>query len=158
MGVQGISSDDLMVQLLRLLPEVKPFLEKEAGREGLRASQVTHWEQLEIHPGNLLSEVLVYPLFKPLMRSPELTAEQEKFLERCFEFIEALEEDPTGWLVTTAHFTFLEFFLDSREVLDRAMRLAWPKTRAEILSMLRGWNVPIDPSWEAPPGAGEGQS
>ncbi|MFK0280368.1 hypothetical protein ACIQVL_07830 [Streptomyces sp. NPDC090499] len=50
----------------------------------------------------------------------------------------------------TAYFTFLEFFLESREVLDRVLRFAWPKTRAEILSMARGWNVPVDPFWEDP--------
>ncbi|MET7890425.1 hypothetical protein [Streptomyces mirabilis] len=38
--------------------------------------------------------------------------------------------------------TFLEFLLESREVLDRAFRFA----RAEILAMPRGWNIPVDPS------------
>ena len=146
--MQGISSDDLVVQLVRLIPEVKPFLEEEAEREGLRAAQVTHWEQLDIHPMNFLSNVLVYPLLKPLMRSPELDAEQKELLERCFEFIEALEEDPTGWLVTTAYHAFLEFFLDGEEVLDRAVRFAWPKTRKEILDLVKGWNAPMDPSWD----------
>ncbi|MET7775741.1 hypothetical protein ABZU94_20620 [Streptomyces mirabilis] len=42
--------------------------------------------------------------------------------------------------------TFLEFLLESREVLDRAFRFARPKTRAEILAMPRGWNIPVDPS------------
>lgn len=148
--MQGISSDGLVVQLRRLLPEVEPYFEKAADRHGLRPSQVTHWEQVNTHPGTLLSEVLTYPLFQPLMESPEIDAKQQEFLERCFEFIEALEEDPTGWLVDTAYFTFIEFFLESREVCDRAFQFAWPKTRAEILSMLRGWNVPVDPAWEDP--------
>ncbi|MGW7385062.1 hypothetical protein [Streptomyces sp. NPDC054794] len=146
--MQGISSDDLVTQLLRLLPEVEPYFEEAAKREGLSVSQVTHWEQVDIHPGTLLSDVLTYPLFQPIMKSPEIDAKAEDFLKRCFEFIEALEEDPTGWLVDTAYFTFVEFFLESREVLDRAFRFAWPKTRAEILSMLRRWNVPVDPAWE----------
>lgn len=146
--MEGISSDDLVVQLRRLFPEIEPYFEKAADRHGLRPSQVTHWEQVNTHPGTLLSEVLAHPLFQPTMRSPEIDAEQRDFLERCFEFIEGLEDDPTGWLVTTAYFTFIEFFLDSDEVLDRAFRFAWPKTRAEILSMLRGWNIAVDPAWE----------
>lgn len=149
--MQGFTSGELVAQLMRLLPEVEPYFEKAAERHDLRVSQVIHWEQVNTHPGTLLSEVLVYPLFKPLMKSPEIDAEAEDFLARCFEFIEGLEEDPDGWLVDTAHFTFLEFFLESREVLDRAFRFAWPKTRAATLSMLRGWNVPVDPSWEDPP-------
>ncbi|MDX3111898.1 hypothetical protein [Streptomyces scabiei] len=157
MDMQGISSDDLVTQLMRLLPEVEPYVEKEAERHGLRASQVTHWEQVDVHPGTFLSDVLAYPLFQPLMKAPEINAQQEDFLARCFEFIEALEEDPTGWLVDTAYFTFLEFFLESREVCDRAFRFAWPKTRAATLAMLRGWNVPVDPSWENPPGEDERQ-
>ncbi|MFI5756419.1 hypothetical protein [Streptomyces sp. NPDC051569] len=48
----------------------------------------------------------------------------------------------------TAYFTFVEPLLESRDVLDRAFRFARPRTRAEILSMLRGWNIPVDPSWE----------
>ncbi|MEU4875328.1 RHS repeat-associated core domain-containing protein [Streptomyces sp. NPDC021608] len=153
-GVQGITSDDLVTQLLRLLPEVNPYFEKAARRHDLSASQVTHWEQVNTHPGTLLSEVLAHPLFQPLMESPEIDAQGEDFLERCFEFIEALEEDPTGRLVDTAYVTFVESFLESREVLDRAFRFAWPRTRAEILSMLRAWNVPVDPAWED--GSGEG--
>ncbi|MDX3248194.1 hypothetical protein [Streptomyces sp. ME18-1-4] len=145
--MRGISSDDLVVQLVRLIPEVKPFLEKEAEREGLRASEVTHWDQIELTPANFLSEVLTYPLFQSAMEAPEIDAEAEDFLKRCFEFIEALEEDPTGFLVTTAYFTFVEYFLESKEVLDRAFRFAWPKTRNEMLSMVKGWNVPMDPSW-----------
>ncbi|MFY4721137.1 hypothetical protein [Streptomyces sp. LaBMicrA B280] len=148
--MRGISSDDLITQLMRLLPEVEPHLDKAADRHGLRASQVTHWEQITTHPGTLLSEVLAYPLFQPLMESPEIDATAEDFLKRCFEFIEALEEDPTGWLVDTAYFTFVETFLKSREVIDRALRFAGPKTRAEILSMLRGWNITVDPAWEDP--------
>jgi hypothetical protein len=31
------------------------------------------------------------------MEAPEIDAEAEDFLKRCFEFIEALEEDPTGF-------------------------------------------------------------
>jgi hypothetical protein len=146
--MQGIWSDDLVVQLRRLLPEVEPYFEKAADRHGLRASQVTHWEQVNTHPGTLLSEVLAHPLFQPVMESPEIDAKQKDFLERCFEFIEGLQEDPTGWLVDTAYFTFVEFFLESDEVLDRAFQFAWPKTRAEILAMLRGWNIPVKPSWE----------
>ncbi|SHI10430.1 hypothetical protein [Streptomyces sp. 3214.6] len=146
--MQGISSDDLVVQLRRLLPEVEPYFKKAADRHGLRASQVTHWEQVNTHPGTLLSEVLAHPLFQPVMESPEIDAKQKDFLERCFEFIEGLQEDPTGWLVDTAYFTFLEFFLESDEVLDRAFQFAWPKTRAEILAMLRGWNIPVKPAWE----------
>lgn len=148
--MQGISSDELVTHLMRLLPEVEPYFDKAAERHGLRVSQVTHWDQVNSHPGTLLSEVLTYPLFQPLMESPEIDAEAEDFLARCFEFIEGLEEDPSGWLVDTAYFTFVEFFLKSREVLDRAFRFARPKTRAEILAMLRGWNVPVDPSWEDP--------
>ncbi|MET7650238.1 hypothetical protein [Streptomyces sp. NPDC005486] len=148
--MQGISSDDLVTQLLRLLPEVNPYFEVAAKRHDLSVSQVTHWEQVNTHPGTLLSEVLTYPLFQPLMESPEIDAEAEDFLDRCFEFIEGLETDPSGWLVTTAYFTFVEFFLESREVCDRAFRFARPKTRAEILAMLRGWNVPVDPAWEDP--------
>ncbi|MEH0576754.1 MULTISPECIES: hypothetical protein [Streptomyces] len=146
--MQGISSDELVTQLMRLLPEVKPHFEKAAERHDLRVSQVTHWEQVNTSPGAFLSDVLAYPLFQPLMESPEINAEGEEFLKRCFEFIEALEEDPTGWLVDTAYFTFIEFFLESREVCDRAFRYAWPKTRAKILAMLKGWNVPVDPAWE----------
>lgn len=146
--MQGISSDDLVAQLRRLLPEVEPYFEKAADRHGLRASQVTHWEQVNTHPGTLLSEVLAHPLFQPAMRSQEIDAKQKDFLERCFEFIEGLESDPSGWLVDTAYFTFMEFFLDSDEVLDRAFRFAWPKTRKEILAMLKGWNLPVNPSWE----------
>ncbi|MDX2683503.1 hypothetical protein [Streptomyces soliscabiei] len=127
---------------------MEPYFEKAADRHGLRASQVTHWEQVNTHPGTLLSEVLAHPLFQPLMESPEVDAKQKDFLERCFEFIEGLQEDPTGWLVDTAYFTFVEFFLESDEVLDRAFQFAWPKTRAEILAMLRGWNIPVKPSWE----------
>ncbi|MET9082020.1 hypothetical protein ABZX77_08950 [Streptomyces sp. NPDC004237] len=153
--MQGISSDDLVVRLRRLLPEVEPYFEKAAERAGLSAARVTHWEQVNTHPGTLLSEVLAHPLFQPLMESPEIDAKQREFLERCFEFIEALEEDPTGGLVTTAYFTFVEPFLESGEVLDRALRFAWPKTRAEILSTARGWNVPVDPSWEGPAGEAE---
>ncbi|MFF1747035.1 hypothetical protein [Streptomyces mirabilis] len=149
--MQGISSDELITQLMRLLPEVEPYFEKAAERHDLRVSQVTHWEQVNTHPGTFLSDVLAYPLFQPLMESPEIDAEQEGFLARCFEFIEGLEEDPEGRLVDTAYFTFVEFFLESREVCDRAFRFAWPKTRAATLSMLRGWNVPVDPSWEDPP-------
>jgi len=155
--VQGISSDDLVTQLLRLLPEVNPYFEVAAKRHDLSVSQVTHWEQVNTHPGTLLSEVLAYPLFKPMMRSPEIDANAEDFLKRCFEFIEALEDDPTGWLVDTAYFTFLEFLLESDEVLDRAFRFAWPKTRAEILSMLKGWNIPVKPAWENPSEQGEQQ-
>ncbi|MFG2363465.1 hypothetical protein ACGFY3_17715 [Streptomyces mirabilis] len=51
--------------------------------------------------------------------------------------------------------TFLEFLLESREVLDRAFRFARPKTRAEILAKPRGWNISVDPSWEDPPREGE---
>ncbi|MCQ9129266.1 hypothetical protein KMS84_00295 [Streptomyces sp. IBSBF 2807] len=153
-GVQGITSDDLVTQLLRLLPEVNPYLEKAARRHDLSASQVTHWEQVNTHPGTLVSEVLAHPLFQPLMESPEIDAQGEDFLKRCFEFIEALEEDPTGRLVDTAYVTFVESFLESREVLDRAFRFAWPRTRAEILSMLRAWNVPVDPAWEDASGEG----
>lgn len=156
--MQGISSDELVVQLRRLLPEVEPYFEKAADRHGLRASEVTHWEQVNTHPGTLLSEVLAYPLFKPAMRSPELDAQQEDFLKRCFEFIEGLEDDPSGWLAETARFTFVEFLMDSDEVLDRAFRFAWPKTRAEILSMLRAWNIPVNPAWENVSGEGEGES
>ena len=150
--MQGISSDDLFPQLLRLLPEVEPYVEQAAARHDLSVSDVTHWEQLNTSPGTLLSDVLAYPLFQPLMESPEIDAEGEDFLKRCFEFIEALEEDPTGRLTDTAYFTFVESFLESREVLDRAFRFAWPKTRAAALSMLRAWNVPVDPSWEHPSG------
>ncbi|MDX3248193.1 hypothetical protein [Streptomyces sp. ME18-1-4] len=146
--MQGIWSDDLVVQLRRLFPEIEPYFERAAARHGLRASQVTHWEQVNTHPGTLLSEVLAHPLFQPVMESPEIDAKQKDFLERCFEFIEGLQEDPTGWLVDTAYFTFVEFFLESDEVLDRAFQFAWPKTRAEILAMLRGWNIPVKPSWE----------
>ncbi|MFI7298674.1 hypothetical protein [Streptomyces sp. NPDC050121] len=146
--MQGIWSDDLVVQLRRLFPEIEPYFERAAARHGLSASQVTHWEQVNTHPGTLLSEVLAHPLFQPVMESPEIDAKQKDFLERCFEFIEGLQEDPTGWLVDTAYFTFVEFFLESDEVLDRAFQFAWPKTRAEILAMLRGWNIPVKPSWE----------
>ncbi|WP_141746585.1 hypothetical protein [Streptomyces sp. LUP30] len=149
--MQGISSGDLVAQLRRLLPEVEPYFEKAADRHDLRASQVTHWEQVSTHPGTLLSEVLAHPLFQPLMESPEIDAKQKGVLERCFEFIEGLHEDPTGWLVDTAYFTFVEPFLESGEVLDRAFRFAWPKTRAATLAMLRGWNIAVDPSWENPP-------
>lgn len=152
--MQGISSDDLVTQLKRLFPEVEPYFEKAAERHGLSVSQVTHWEQVNTHPGTLLSEVLAYPLFQPMMKSPEIDADAEDFLKRCFEFIEGLEEDPTGWLVDTAYFTFVESFLDSDEVLDRAFRFAWPKTRASTLAMLRGWNIPVDPSWEDSPREG----
>lgn len=148
--MQGISSDDLVVQLRRLLPEVEPYVEKAAGRHDLRASQVTHWQQVNTHPGTLLSEVLAYPLFKPMMKHPEIDTDAEDFLKRCFEFTEGLEEDPTGWLVETARFTFLEFLTDSDGLLDRAFCFAWPKTRTEILAMLRGWNIPVDPAWEDP--------
>ncbi|MFG2573176.1 hypothetical protein [Streptomyces sp. NPDC048481] len=65
--MQGISSDDLVTQLLRLLPEVKPYVEQAAARHDLSVSQVTHWEQLNTSPGTLISEVLAYPLFQPLM-------------------------------------------------------------------------------------------
>ncbi|MFG2938403.1 hypothetical protein [Streptomyces sp. NPDC048282] len=102
---------------------------------------MTHREQVNTHRGTLLSEVLAHPLFQPLAESAEIDAKQREFLERCLEFIEALEEDSTGGLVTTAHFAFVEPFLESGEVLDRALRFAWPKTRAEILSTARGWNV-----------------
>lgn len=146
--MRGISSDTLITELVRLLPEVEPHLEKAAARHGLSASQVTHWEQISTHPGTLLSEVLAHPLFQPLMESPETDATAEDFLRRCFDFIEGLEEDPTGQLVDTAYFTFVEPFLESREVLDRAFRFARPKTRTEILTMLRGWKVPVDPAWE----------
>ena len=146
--MQGISSDDLVVQLRRLLPEIEPYFEKAAHRHDLRASQVTHWEQVNTHPGTFLSDVLAYPLFQPLMESPEIDAKAEDFL---------LEEDPTGGLVDTAYFTFVESFLESDEVLDRAFRFAWPKTREAILSMLRGWNIPVKPSWEDPSGQSEPQ-
>ncbi|MFF1543787.1 hypothetical protein [Streptomyces sp. NPDC058291] len=148
--MRGISSDELVPQLLRLLPEVEPHFEKAAERHGLRMSEVTHWEQVNTHPGTLLSEVLAHPLFQPLMESPEMDANAEDFLSRCFAFVEGLEEDPEGRLVDTAYFTFLEFLMESAETLDRAFRFAWPKTRAEILSMLRAWNVPVDPAWENP--------
>ncbi|MFD4727618.1 hypothetical protein ACFWNW_21300 [Streptomyces seoulensis] len=150
--MQGISSDDLVPQLLRLIPEVYPFMEEKAEREDLAAAQVTHWDKIDLTPMNFLSDVLVYPLFKPLMKAPEIGEDAEDLLKRCFEFIEALEEDPTGVLVTTAYFSFVEFFLESREVLERAFQFAWPKTRAEMLSMLRGWNIPVDPAWEGPAG------
>ncbi|NKQ24115.1 hypothetical protein [Streptomyces galbus] len=146
--MRGITSDELISRLVRLIPEVEPHLEKAAGRHGLRASQVSHWEQISVHPGTLLSEVLAHPLFQPLMEAPQIDAAGEEFLQRCFDFIEGLETDPTGGLVDTAYFTFLESFLESREVLDRAFRFAGPKTRKETLSMLRGWKVPVDPSWE----------
>ncbi|MER7312070.1 MULTISPECIES: hypothetical protein [Streptomyces] len=147
--MQGISSRDLVGQLVRLLPEVEPYLETAARRHGRRASQVTHWDQVNTHPGTLLSEVLAHPLFQPRMESAEMDAADEEFLARCFDFIEGLEESPGGELVETAYFTFVEPLMESREVLDRAFRFAGPRTRAEILAMLRGWNVPVDASWEA---------
>ncbi|MFE4454509.1 hypothetical protein [Streptomyces sp. NPDC056796] len=110
---------------------------------------MTHWDQVNTHPGTLLSEVLAHPLFQPGMESAEMDVEDEEFLARCFDFIEGLEESPGGELVETAYFTFVEPLMESREVLDRAFRFAGPRTRAEILAMLRGWNVPVDASWEA---------
>ncbi|MGW5366928.1 hypothetical protein ACWER6_01510 [Streptomyces sp. NPDC004009] len=148
--MRGIPSGELVERLVRLLPEVVPHVDEAARRRGLRASQVNHWDQVNTHPGTFLSEVLVYPLFKPQMMSAEPTPEQEDFLARCFEFIEGLEESPAGELVDTAHFTFLENLLESKAVLDRAFRFALPRTRAEILFMLRGWNIPVDPAWEDP--------
>ncbi|WP_055494555.1 hypothetical protein [Streptomyces sp. TP-A0356] len=103
--MQGIPSGELVERLVRLLPEVTPHVDKAAQRHGMRASQVTHWDQVNTHPGTFLSEVLVYPLFKPLMNSTQITLDQEEFLARCFEFIEGLEESPEGELVDTAHFT-----------------------------------------------------
>ena len=90
--MQGISSDQLVTHLMRLLPEVEPYFEKAAARHDLRGSQVTHWEQVNTSAGTFLSDVLAYPLFQPLMKSPEIDADAEDFLKRCFEFIEALEE------------------------------------------------------------------
>ncbi|MFJ3088012.1 hypothetical protein [Streptomyces sp. NPDC086838] len=146
--MQGISSQELVRQLVRALPEVEPYLETAARRHGRRAAQVTHWDQVNTHPGTLLSEVLAHPLFQPGMESAEMDADDEEFLARCFDFIEGREESPGGELVDTAYFTFVEPLLESREVLDRAFRFAGPRTRAEILAMLRGWNVPVAPSWE----------
>jgi len=123
--MQGISSDDLVVQLKRLFPETELYFEKAAARHGLSPPQLTHREQVNTHPMTFLSDVLAYPLFQPLMESPEIY------------------ETEVGRIQQPA-----EFFLESREVLDRAFRFAWPKARAEILAMLRGWNVPVDPSWE----------
>ncbi|MFI5756420.1 hypothetical protein [Streptomyces sp. NPDC051569] len=80
--MRGIPSGELVERLLRLLPEVEPYVGKAAERHGLRASQVTHWDQITTHPGTLLSEVLAHPLFQPLMESAEIDAAAEEFLTR----------------------------------------------------------------------------
>ncbi|MFD7715076.1 hypothetical protein [Streptomyces sp. NPDC059814] len=84
--MREIPTRDLAGQLVRLLPEVEPYLETAARRHGRRASRVTHWDQVNTHPGTLLSEVLAHPLFQPRMEPAETDVADEEFLDRAFRF------------------------------------------------------------------------
>ncbi|MGW6619382.1 hypothetical protein ACWGA0_38770, partial [Streptomyces erythrochromogenes] len=138
-----VTSENLYTTLLRHLPEVLPYVEVAAERHGLRVADVSHWEQLNTHPGTLLSEVLAYPLFLPALAG----GRDGDFLTRCFAFVEALLESPGGYLEDTAHYTFVEPCLKSREMLGRALALALPHTRRELWGLIRTWNIAPEADW-----------
>ncbi|MFJ8670279.1 hypothetical protein [Streptomyces sp. NPDC093600] len=138
-----VTSDNLYATLLRHLPEVLPYVEVAAERHDLRIADVSHWEQLNTHPGTLLSEVLAYPLFLPALAE----GRDNDFLTRCFTFVEALLDSPGGYLEDTAYYTFIEPCLKSREMLGRALEKALPRTRRELWGLIEGWNIMPDPTW-----------
>ncbi|MEU8618666.1 hypothetical protein [Streptomyces sp. NPDC048623] len=138
-----VTSDNLYTTLLRQLPEVLPYVEVAAERQDLCVAGVSHWEQLNTHPGTLLSEVLAHPLFLPALAE----GRDSDFLTRCFAFVEALLESRGGYLEDTAHDTFIEPCLKSREMLGRALAMALPRTRRELWGLVEGWNITPDPDW-----------
>ncbi|WP_432062569.1 hypothetical protein, partial [Streptomyces sp. S1] len=141
--VHPITSDNLYTTLLERLPEVLPYVETAAARHDLRPADVTHWEQLNTHPGTLLSEVLAHPLFLPALSEDR----DHDLLVRTFAFVEALLDSPGGYLEDTAYYTFIEPCLKTRETLGRAMTLALPRTRGELWKLAEAWNITPDPAW-----------
>lgn len=91
------------------------------------------WPDKETDLFDFLSMAFVRPILLPRLRDEPVDREA---LDACFEFIEGLAKSSNGYVENALYFEVYEQFLESREILLRALKFCRPVTRSALLEML----------------------
>ncbi|MGN9789142.1 hypothetical protein ACTMTF_47670 [Nonomuraea sp. ZG12] len=114
---------------LRTVPHAADILREvpEAHRSNFEA-----WPDKETDLFDFLSMAFVRPILLPKLRDEPVDRE----LDACFEFIEGLAKSSNGYVDNALYFEVYEQFLESREILLKALQFCRPVTRRALLEML----------------------
>ncbi|MGW4411809.1 hypothetical protein ACWEJ6_47885 [Nonomuraea sp. NPDC004702] len=128
--MEKIEFADIVRVYLRVVPRAADILREvpEPNRSNFEA-----WPDKESDLFNFLSMAFVRPILLPRLRDETVDREA---LEACFEFIEGLAENLNGYVGNALYFEVYEQFLESREILLKALQFCGPVTRGALLGML----------------------
>jgi hypothetical protein len=115
---------------LRVVPHAADILREvpEPHRSNFEA-----WPEEESDLFDFLSMAFVRPILLPRLVDEPVDREA---LEACFEFIEGLAKNQNPYVENALYFEVYEQFLESREILLKALQFCRPVTRGALLGML----------------------
>ncbi|MFE6511683.1 hypothetical protein ACFVDI_21110 [Nocardioides sp. NPDC057767] len=122
-------------EIVQVYAEVIPGADEVLARiSGDGTDWLDAWPEVESDLILFLHSALAVPVMLPELRSVSGDA---GVLSACFQYLEGLLKSEVGYVLTAVKFSVFEEFLESRDTLERAMRMCLPVTRSSLVSYLK---------------------